>query len=187
MRRIAMLLVIVLSCLAQRAMADDQLTLPENVRAWFRNPDGSCVQCSIGMAGVWQNFPAASYLLWDTEFGKAVRGGSYPSRVEKYCDARRIPVYNITGEGTYDWMKWASKTGRMSAIGAGTAHFQTLVYYDATPGVERPWCVCNNNSPTRIDRYTEAGFRRLHESSGKWVVILKTPAPPPQPRYVKWW
>jgi hypothetical protein len=160
--------------------------MPPEVRAWFRNPDGSCVQCSIGMCGVWQNVPAATTLLWDTEeYGSKVRGGSYPSRVENYCDHRRIAAYNITGSNTWDWMKWAAKTGRMAAIGAGRNHFQTLVWYNPD---EHIWYVCNNNTPTRIDKYSEAGFRQLHLASGQWVVILKTPAPPAIPDFTnQWW
>ena len=52
--------------------------LPAEVRAWYRNPDGSCVQCSIGMCGADQNCRAAASLLWSSEFGPAVRGGSSP-------------------------------------------------------------------------------------------------------------
>ena len=50
--------------------------VPAEIRRWFRNPDGSCVQCSIGMCGVDQNVPAAASLLWDTDYGPRVRGGS---------------------------------------------------------------------------------------------------------------
>lgn len=166
--------------------SQDMLTdFPPEVRQWFRNPDGSCVQCSIGMCGVWQNCPQATTLLWNTDYGRAVRGGSYPSRVENYCDARKIPAYNVTGKDTWEWMKWAAKTRRMAAIGCFRAHFQTLVWYD--PGSDRPWCVCNNNSPKVIDRYTDSEFRRHHLASGQWVVILKTPPPPVKPKYTQWW
>jgi len=168
------------TCYAQDAVED----FPEEVRAWFRNPDGSCVQCSIGMCGVWQNVPSATTLLWDTPYGSRVRGGSNPSRVERYCDARGIPVYNVTGSNTWEWMRWVAKTGRMAAIGAGGSHFQTLVWYSPE---KKLWYVCNNNSPTRIDEYTESGFRRLHLASGQWVVVLKTPPPPALPNYVEWW
>lgn len=181
MNRLLLLLPLLFPSLA---LAQDQLELPAEVRVWFRNPDGSCVQCSIGMCGVWQNVPAATTLLWDTEYGPKVRGGSYPSRVEDYCDRRQIPAYNITGSNTWDWMKWCAKTGRMAAIGAGRAHFQTLVYWSED---NDRWYVCNNNSPTRIDEYTWSEFRSLHLSSGQWVVILKTPPPPPMPKFVQWW
>lgn len=162
----------------------DQLDFPPDVRAWFRNPDGSCVQCSIGMCGIWQNCPQATTLLWDTEYGGRVRGGSYPSRVEAYCDERGIPAWNITGKNTWEWMRWAGQTGRMAAIGAGSAHFQTFVWYDRE---RERWYVCNNNSPTKIDEYDEDSFRRLHLASGQWVVILKTNPPAALPQYYKWW
>src|SRR5210317_1769151 len=62
--------------------------LPRDIRTWFRNPDGSCVQCSIGMCGVDQNVPKAATLLWDTVYGDRERGGSGPSRVARYCTER---------------------------------------------------------------------------------------------------
>ena len=158
--------------------------LPREIRQWFRNPDGSCVQCSIGMCGVDQNVPAAATLLWDTEYGSRERGGSGPSRVARYCRERNIRVYNVTGKSTWDWMKWATTTGRGAAIGAGRYHFQTLMGYDRASGT---WYVCNNNSPHRIDEYDEAGFRRLHLASGQWIVILDYPPHPTRPRYVRWW
>ena len=158
--------------------------VPVEIRRWFRNPDGSCVQCSIGMCGVDQNVPAAASLLWDTDYGPRVRGGSGPSRVARYCRERNIRVWNITGGSTWDWMKWACATGRGAAIGAGSNHFQTLMGYEPAAG---RWYVCNNNSPQRIDVYDEAGFRRLHLASGQWVVILDYPPHPARPHYVRWW
>ena len=170
--------------LCAQASAQYQLEMPPDIRAWFRNPDGSCVQCSIGMSGVYHNNPNAASLLWDTEYGSRVRGGSGPGRVEDYFNRRGIKGWNITGANTWEWMKWAAKTGRMIAIGAGGSHFQTLCWYNPDKGV---WYVCNNNSPTKIDEYDEAGFRRLHLASGQWVVILDTPAAPAVPKYVQWW
>ena len=79
-------------------LAQDMMELPVEVRRWYRNPDGSCVQCSIGMCGAWNNVPAATTLLWDTEYGPAVRGGSWPSRVADYCRRRGIRAYNVTGD-----------------------------------------------------------------------------------------
>ena len=158
--------------------------LPEEFRHWYRNPDGSCVQCSIGMCGVDQNVPAASTLLWDTDYGPRERGGSGPSRVADYCRERQIRVYNVTGSTTWDWMKWATRNGRGAAIGAGSYHFQSLMGYDADAG---KWYVCNNNSPDQIDEYDEAGFRRLHLASGQWIVVLDYPPHPARPQYVRWW
>lgn len=177
-------IVLLLGLLCSTATAQDQMQLPPEVREWFRNPDGSCVQCSIGMCGVWHNVPAATTLLWKTEYGPAVRGGSYPSRVEGYCDSRKIAAYNITGDSTWEWMKWSARTGRMAAIGCARSHFQTLCYYDPKT---THWFVCNNNSPQKIDEYDTSTFRQLHLASGPWVVILKGPAPPPMPTFVDWW
>lgn len=166
------------------AHVSHKMELPQDVRAWYRNPDGSCVQCSIGMCGIWQNVPEAYTLLWRTEYGPAVRGGSWPGRVEAYADSRRMRIYNVTGSRTYDWMKWAARTGRFCAIGAGSAHFQTLYGWDEKTDT---WYVCNNNSTGRVDRYTWREFQNLHESSGQWIVILDYPASPAVPRYVRWW
>lgn len=158
--------------------------IPVEMRKWYRNPDGSCVQCSIGMCGLDQNVPAASTLLWDTQYGARERGGSYPSRVAKYCRKRGIKAYNVTGKETWAWMRWAVETGRGCAIGAGSAHFQTLIGYDDE---SKEWLVCNNNSTHKIDRYDERAFRRLHLASGQWVVILDYPPHPPELKYVEWW
>jgi hypothetical protein len=173
-----------LGVISTTAHAQQSMELPVEVRQWFRNPDGSCVQCSIGMCGAWNNVPEATTLLWDTEYGKAVRGGSWPSRVADYCRERGIRAFNVTGDSTFEWMEWAAKTGRFAAIGAGTRHFQTEYGRDRPAG---RWYVCNNNSPQRIDEYTNEGYRRLHLASGQWVVILDGPAPPPPARYVRWW
>ena len=157
--------------------------IPSEIRKWYRNPDGSCVQCSIGMCGVDQNYPVASTLLWDTDYGAKERGGSYPQRVANYAQKRGMRIYNVTGEAeTIPWMKWAIETGRGCAIGAGGSHFQTLFGYSGGK-----WYVCNNNSTDKIDEYTEEAFQRLHMASGPWIVILDVPPHPANPAYRKWW
>ena len=166
------------------ASVPHRMELPPEVRAWYRNETGDCVQDSIGMCGVWQNVPQAYTLLWDTAYGSAVRGGSGPSRVERYAQQRGMRVYNVTGSTTWDWMKWAAKTGRFAAIGAAANHFQTLYAWDPQRNV---WYVCDNNSPEQVDEYTWEEFRRLHLSSGQWVVVLDYPPSPAVPRYVPWW
>jgi hypothetical protein len=162
------------------------MSLCTESRAFYRNPDGSCVQCSIGMCGFNNCDPNAAQLLWDTEYGPAERGGSNPSRVESYCDRRGIRAWSVTGESVDDtipWLRWAVKTRRFAAFGAGTRHFQTLYGYD----YERSqWLVCNNNSTDRIDRYSESDFRELHRQSGPWCVILEKPASA-APVTEKWW
>ena len=186
-RPFAIVTVVVLAALPGPLSAQEphlSLDVPSEIRNWFRNFDGSCVQCSVSMCGVDQNVSAAATLLWDTEYGPRERGGSGPSRVARYCRERDIRVYNVTGSSTFEWMKWAARNGRGAAIGAGSAHFQTLVGYDAAAG---KWYVCNNNSPAKIDEYDEAGFWRLHLASGQWVVVLDYPPHPVRPQYVKWW
>lgn len=166
---------------------DPSRDLPVEFRSWYRNigyQGGSCVQMSIGMAGCDQAVPAAQLLPFDSEYGKAILGGSNPQRVAGYCNSRQIRAWNITGRDTFAWMAWACRNGRDCAIGAGTNHFQTLVDHDVKLG---RWYVCNNNSPTRIDEYDDNGFRSLHLASGPWVVVLDYPPRPAEPRYIKWW
>jgi hypothetical protein len=132
------------------------------------------------MCGVWSNVPAATTLLWDTRYGPAERRGTGPDRLGEYCRKRGIPAYNVTGSTSIDWLEWAAKTGRFAGLAAGIGHFQTLYGRDKAAGV---WYVCDNNWPHRIESYTEEQFKRLHYSSGKWVVVLDTPAPPAVPVY----
>lgn len=188
-RHIVAVFVLVVSFASGICCAQDQLTLPGEVSKWFVNTDGSCVQCSISNCGWWQNVPQAATLLFASDFGPRVRGGSGPSRVEAYADRRGIPCYNVTGANTWDWMRWASKTGRLAAIGCFGAHFQTLLYWSDDPNDPKPVKVRNNWHGTTDTYYqwTEAEFRRHHLASGQWVVILKTPPPPMPPLYVKWW
>ncbi len=162
------------------------MSLSPQTRSWYRNPDGSCVQCSIGMAGVHCNDPNAASLLWDTQYGPAERGGSVPSRVEAYCDRRGITAWSVTGatvDDTMPWIQWAAKTGRFAAVGCGSRHFQTVYGYDQK---QKLWYVCNNNSTDRIDRYTDQQFRQLHRDCGPWCVILEKSSSPP-PQMVRWW
>src|SRR4051812_34898245 len=80
----------------------EAIELPTEYRQWFRNPDGSCVQCSIGMVGMHINRPAWTFLLWDTEYGPAVHGGSWPGRVADYARRRGMRIFNVTGNGFAD-------------------------------------------------------------------------------------
>jgi len=166
--------------------------IPESQRVRFRNPDGSCVQCSLGMVGTHHDNPQAECLLWDVDLNgdgkissneRRVRGGSGPSRVRAYCNARQIPAYNVTGDNTLEWLEWAGRTGRQAAIYFTSNHMQTFL--DVTEDGQK-WRVCDNNSPTRIDEYTREEFWRRHRGM-PWVVILKEPPAPPTPEYFPWW
>lgn len=166
------------------ASADLQsMQLGELARKWSYNPDGSCVQCSIAMCGVHCNDLRASTLLWDTAYGPAVRGGSWPARVASYCNQRHIKAWNVTGSTTIEWCEWAAKTRRFAAIGAGEAHFQTLWGKDFA---RNRWLVCNNQTPGKIDEYTDERFRQIHYASGPWVVILARPSSE-NPVLEEWW
>lgn len=179
---VATLLESLLALSAQAQVMD----LPPEVRAYYRNPDGSCVQCSNGMVGWWHRDLNQASLLFDTPYGRAERGGSDPSRVADYCNRRGIRAYNITGAAlTFPAMKLACKTNRFAAIGAGGRHFQTL--YGYVEGDPKPWRVCNNNSTQKIDEYTEEGFRQLHLASGAWIVVHDGPSPPSPPIPTDWW
>lgn len=159
--------------------------MPSAQRERFRNPDGSCVQCSIGMLGVEHDVPAAEMLLWDSEYGPKVRGGSGPTRVAEYCRERAIPIYNVTGSQTIRWIDWALATGRDVAITWGTNHMITAV-----AGDRDAYYVVDNNTPTRVDRYSRQEFLRRHMAGGSgWCVIIKGPRPVPWigPAVVDWW
>jgi hypothetical protein len=161
--------------------------IPREMRELFRNPDGSCVQCSIGMCGIDANVPEAYTLLVDSEFGRKVRGGSWPGRVSEYAKHRGIKCWNITGRETYDAMAWAAQSGRCAAIGFKTSHFCTLMGMEEDRNGRRTWYVCDNNTPQRVDAFTDREFRQLHEASGPWCVILDAPPSPIRPQYFKWW
>ncbi len=165
------------------------MSLPPEAQHWFRNPDGSCVQCSGGMVGAQRGDYAQATLLFDTEYGPAERGGSGPDRVARYCRQRGIEVYNVTGrsfEDTQPWLDYAARTGRFAAVGCFSRHFQTLYGRD----FERDLYYVQNNWDGTFDRpyvYSAAEFKRHHEASGPWVVIPVGPPMAIKPMYRKWW
>ncbi len=157
-------------------------------RARFRNPDGSCVQCSIGMAAAHAPGAAvapAEFLLWQTKYGPPVRGGSDANRVRHYCEARNIPAWIVTGHTeARRWTDWALSTGRYAAIHYTPRHMVTAVGRVVDERGNVKYAICDNNSPTRIDWVDEATFGR---NFGSWAVILKAPPPPGRPAIVAWW
>lgn len=185
----AMIAFALLSICCTRTFADEPIQIMKlsvETRNTYYNTDGSCVQCSIGMVGCHCNDLNAAYVLFDSEFGPAERGGSNPSRVEAYCNRRGIKALSITGatiDETIPWMKWAAQTGRFAAVGAGTQHFQTLYGYDPNTGT---WALCNNQTPHKIDYYPDPQFRKLHQDCMPWCVILLKPSSPP-PQLHAWW
>lgn len=157
---------------------------PAEERLRFKNRDGSCVQCTIGMAGVHQNIAAAEHLLWRTPYGPAVRGGSGPTRVRNYCNSRGIAAWSVTGQ-SWPWIQWALRTGRTAAVTYGNNHMLWAV------GISRDGrhvAICDNNRPQTVRWVSRATFLRQHRLCNQgWTVILQAPPPPGTPALVKWW
>jgi hypothetical protein len=154
---------------------------PRSIRNWYFNntKPGSCVQCAIGINSVRHHNEAGETLFFDTDkFGPAILGPSGPQRVAQYCQERGIPIFNVTGDASLAWLKYAAATGRGAALCFDTDHFQTLMGYDAKA---KRWLVCDNRTPWKIDDYSEDDFAAIHRASGLWVVVLDLPAPPPPP------
>jgi len=149
---------------------------PVDIREIYFNPDGSCVQDAIAEGGVKGNNRNAASLLWTTEFGKAVRGGSSASRVSAYCLERGIDAWVITKEATWPWMQWAGSTGRGAAVSLDKRHFQFVTWYDMKRHI---WYVADNRTPRLIEPYDDETFYNEHVEGGQWTVILDVPAPPP--------
>lgn len=157
---------------AERIPADEYFGenfFTKEQREAYENTSGSCVYMSVAAAGIYQNIPLAWTLPWDTDFGDACRGGSTPTRFERDAKKRGLLALSVTGEQTYDFMKWGIRNGRWVAIGAGVQHFQTLVGHDPE---NNTWDVWNCNNYHVVTRYTDAEFRRLHEACGNWCILL---------------
>jgi hypothetical protein len=172
---------------APSELFESSMMLSSEAVCWYYNTDGSCVQCSFGMCGVHCKDLNAASILFNTPYGKAERGGGWPSRTASYCDKRGIKAYNVTGwPTTRDWAIWCTQTGRFAAIGYFGSHFQTLYAYD--PGKPKPWGIMNNwsRSNAKIDWYTEEQFKQQHLASGPWIVVLERPCSD-TPEIVQWW
>ncbi len=163
-----------------------QIDLPADQRARFANRDGSCVQCAIGMLGVWQNVPAAELLLWDSEFGPAVRGGAVPGRVREYCRSRGIDVHVVVGD-VVAWVEWACRTRRGAAVawvGRGGVRKNHMVTVVGMSDDRRRFAICDSNRPATIRWMDRPAFEK---SVGGWAVILDAPPGPGTARVVAWW
>jgi len=181
---VALVLAIMLSVGAVFGQGFDAKDIvPASQRVRFRNPDGSCVQCSIAIAGVHHINANAESLLWNSDYGPAVRGGSGSERVKAYAASRGLDAWVIT-ENTQAWIEWALSTNRYAALSFDYYHFQTAVGMDDD---KQTFYVVDNNSPERVQKVPRADFIARH-SWGQWCVILKGPAPPPwiAPALVNW-
>jgi len=178
-------LLMAVPAVAAPPVIDLSADVPSDIRVLYRNPDGSCVQCSLGMSGVAADSEAAKYLLWNTEHGRAVRGGSNVSRVRHYCQARGIKAWIVTGRSECrQWVDWAVETGRWSNIVWGGNHMLCCVgrRVSRTGAVE--YAIIDNNSPTRVQWVSERHFERM---LGGWLVVFQSPPAPGNPPVVPWW
>ena len=181
----AVVIVLLVMILAAAARGEGpSIGLPDAQLLRFRNSDGSCVQCTIGMLGVSQNCPAAEFLLWDSRYGPRVRGASNTDRVRAYCQRRGIRAWQVTGDDTIAWIRWACLTGRGAAVTFYKNHMVLAAGFDPRTGT---YWVIDNNAPTRRTPYSEREFVRLHAMGGRWAVVLDYPPPLPPPVYVNWW
>ncbi len=159
--------------------------LPADQRLRFANRDGSCVQCSIGLLGVWQNVPAAETLLWDSEYGPAVRGGAVPSRVREYCRRRGIEAHVVTRD-VMPWIEWAVRTRRGAAVAWVGRNGVKKNHMVVVAGIsdDGRFGVWDGNRPAAIRWVERAVFQR---SVGGWCVILDAPPGPGVAKVVRWW
>lgn len=156
------------------------LQVPLAIRKRYPNPDGSCVLLSSGLGGIHTNDPKSWSLPFNTELGKAVRGGANPERIAQVFAQRGIRAYNVTGRPSIPMARWAVKTGRACAIGFDYEHFQLVWGYDDSRKV---WYVWDNRYPDQLREYTESEFEAMHDRSGRWVIVLDQPADRiPKPR-----
>ena len=172
-----------LSALAS-AQFDPQAAVPADIREQYRNQDGSCVYCSIGMMGVDMNNPNAASILHDSEYGQACRGGAWPQRVIEDFQRRGIDAWHVEGN-TKEWLQWCWRNGRTAAVTLTPYHMQWCVGFDTNSVY-----VVDNNSPQKVDEWSHSSFWRQHEAhDGGWAVILKGPRPASwvPPERFPWW
>ncbi len=170
------------------------VNLPESVRVRYHNTDGSCAHCSIGLIGADQNVPAAAWLLWDSEYGRAVRGAGWPTQVRTYCRARGIDPWIVEGTSreTMPWIEWALRTGRGAAVTWNPGHMIAAVGISPRGQWIAVW---DNNQPRAIRWVSRQTFLAKHGAQRHggmyyqaWAVILDAPpAPGVDPIFFRWW
>jgi hypothetical protein len=158
--------------------------MPREQMARFRNipnpanGEGSCVFASSACAGAHAGIASAEYFLEDhPRFGPAVLGGAWPERVEREFAKRKIPIYNIEGSQTIEWIQWALKRGHYVPITYGVAHMIAAVGVSEDA---QTWWIWDNNYPTEVRKVSRSVFIKEHRRfGGGWCVIFKRGGPPP--------
>lgn len=168
-------------------LAEHDFSMPVEQRLRFRNKrgprgQGSCVYASISLCGAHHNLPSAEYLLEEHPiWGPPVLDGSYPERVERDMANRRypIPIWNISGTQTINWIDHFLEQGSWVAITYGERHMITATGKTQ----DGSYWIVDNNYPQEERLVLREVFLREHRrTGGGWCVILKTPGPPPWTR-----
>lgn len=173
-------LLAILMLLAAPVLAQHEFFMPREQFERFKNRvgpkgEGSCVQASISMCGAHHGLPPAELLLVDSPYGPAELDGSWPERVERYAASRGMPIWNVEGAQTIEWIEWALDRGCYAAITYGDRHMICAVGRRGND-----FYICDNNYPSEIRRVSREVFLREHRHhGGGWCVILKTAGPPP--------
>lgn len=171
-----MLSLILAACISAAEPAPIWSIAPPDLTRRYRNPDGSCVYCSIGIAGVHHLNDNAAQILWNSKYGHACRGGSNPNRVQHDANRRQLPIWNVEGD-TWPWIEWALRSNRYVAVTLTPEHMQTAV---AISNDGNTVYVIDNNSPTKVTPWSRDRFLREHtRHGGGWAVILQGPKPLP--------
>lgn len=174
--------VLILAALVAQALGQHAFFMPAEQFARFRNRrgpkgEGSCVQASIAAAGAHHGMPEAEWLLEPSAYGPPELDGSWPDRTARYAATRRMPIWNIEGAQTLQWIEWALRRGCYVSITYGAAHMINAVGISPDGQTVYLW---DNNVPTEIRPVPIEVFVREHRSyGGGWAVILQTVAPPP--------
>lgn len=182
-----MRMLLALTAVAFAALSALDQSMPEAQRVRYRNPDGSCVWCSIGMTGVQAANANAASILWNSEYGPAERRGAWPERVAEAARKRGLPIYNVQGQATEPWLDWALATGRWAGVTYWQAHMVAAAGMSEDGRTIR---ICDNNSPWKFqDMPREVFYQRHRVHGGGWAVILQGPPPIPwiAPPQIAWW
>ena len=140
---------------------------------------GSCVQASLSMVGAHHHCPPAAMLLEDSEYGKAVLGGSWPERVADYCKARNIPIVNVEGNQSVQAIEACLRTGRYCGVTYGQAHMICAV--GMTPDA-KTFYIVDNNYPDEVRAVDRNTFISEHRGyAGGWTAYINDGSPPPWP------
>lgn len=144
--------------LALLSQWDPRDVVPEQERLRMRNRDGSCVQCSIAIAGIHHANANAEVLLFDSEFGPPVRGGSWSGRVAQFAKSRGLEIWQIEGDETIGWIEWALSTNRYVALSFNPYHFQTFKPRSACSRTDRRSMWLTTTGPRSSNKSTARRF-----------------------------